>query len=123
MDDTFEQQRLDQFVAQFAYGVPVPQALISAGYDIHTVSFGYSLLKSPEAQLILDTTREWIKTKLTASLESVVQQLDRDREFAYECEQPGAAVTATMNKAKLLGFMDEKKVPAKITIEWGDQYE
>ena len=69
---------------------------------------------------LVDAHREWIKSKLSSSLETVLQQLDRDREFAYELENPAAAVSATMHKAKLLGYVDtvNKGVPAKITIEW-----
>jgi hypothetical protein len=103
--------------------VPIPQALVSAGYEIHTIAFGYNLLRSQEAQDIVEEHRAWIREKLTSNLEHVAQQLDRDREFAYKCENPAAAVSATMNKAKLLGFMDDKsgKVPKKITIEWGEE--
>jgi len=120
MADIFEQTRLEQFCAQFAFGVPVPVALKAAGYDVTSVSFGYSLLKDPKAMGLVDSHREWIKSKLSSSLETVLQQLDRDREFAYELENPAAAVSATMHKAKLLGYVDtvNKGVPAKITIEW-----
>ena len=121
MDELLESTRLKQFCASFAFGLPIPGALKAAGYEVHSVAFGYNLLRSSEAQAYVEEHRDWIRSKLTCTLESVVQQLDRDREYAYECENPAAAVSATMHKAKLLGFMaEDKKVPRKITIEWGD---
>jgi hypothetical protein len=124
MEPVTKNIRLEAFCANYVFGMPIPQALRQSGYELHTVSFGYSLLRSDHAQQLVEGHREFIKSRLSSSLETVIQQLDRDREFAYECENPGAAVSATMNKAKLLGFMDVAAgVPKKITIEWssGDE--
>lgn len=120
--DGLEDLRLEQFCSQFAFGVPIPAGLKAAGYEVHTVSFGYALLRDPKALALVDEHRDWIRKSLSFTLEQVAQQLDRDREFAYLNENPAAAVAATMNKAKLLGFMDKQsdKVPRKITVEWGD---
>jgi len=122
MDTYQEKLQAEQFAAQFAFGVGIPEALKSAGYEVHTISFGMSLLRQPEIMALVDGHRDWIKTKLAHSLETVIQQLDRDREFAYQTEQAGAAVSATMNKAKLLGYLesDQKGMPKKIVITWGE---
>jgi hypothetical protein len=121
MEDEADKFRLEQFCANYAFGVPIPQALRTAGYEVHSISFGHSLLRDPSSQVLIDAHRTWIKEKLTFSLEQVAQQLDRDREFAYQQENPAAAVSATMNKAKLLGYLEQKgNVPKKITIEWDD---
>ena len=122
MTDTEEVIRLEQFAHNFAFGMPIKECLRAAGYANATVAFGMSLLKRADVQTIIEEDREWIKSKLASSVDSIAQQLDRDREFAYACENPSAAIQASMNKAKLLGFMDnnDKNMPKKITIEWDD---
>jgi hypothetical protein len=122
MDEESENIRFQQFVHSYAFGTPIKEALRNAGYKTVSVVFGMSLLKRPEAQAILDEDRDWMRSKLSSSIESIAQQLDRDRDFAYSMENPSAAVTASMNKAKLLGFMDtDKNIPKKITIVWQDE--
>jgi len=121
MDQEEEKIRFEQFVHAYAFGTPVKEALRNAGYNSVSVVFGMSLLKLPEAQAILDEDRDWIRDKLSCSIDSIAQQLDRDREFAYTMENPAAAVSASMNKARLLGFMEtDKNMPKKITIVWED---
>lgn len=117
--------RLEQFAHNFAFGMPIKECLRAAGYSQTSVAFGMSLLKRPDVQAIIEEDREWIKGKLASSIDSIAQQLDRDREFAYQCENPSAAIQASMNKAKLLGFMDQndKNMPKKITIVWEDEDE
>lgn len=122
--DQINKLMLAQFCAQFAFGVPIPQALKVAGYEVHTVGYGYSLLRSEEALAMVEEHRTWIREKLSFTLEQVVQQLDRDREFAYMQENPSAAVIATMNKARLLGYMEKKSAqPKRIIIEWENEEE
>lgn len=117
--DPTEDLRLDQFCALFAFGTPIPAALREAGYEIASVSFGYNLLRGAAAQECVDTHRKWIGEKIACSINEVVQQLDRDRELAWKCDNPAAAVSATMAKAKLLGFMDQTiNAPKRILIEW-----
>jgi hypothetical protein len=44
----------------------------------------------------------------------IADQLDEDRQFAREMEVPGAAITATMGKAKVLGLLvDRTEVTGK----------
>ena len=118
------QLMLEQFCSLYAFGTPIPKALREAGFEIDSISFGFSLLKKLEAQELVNEHRKFIKEKLSTSIEGIVQQLDRDRELAWRCENAGAAVQATMNKAKVLGFLDDKaRVPKKITIEWDDDEE
>ena len=47
------------------------------------------------------------KTKI--SLESLMSDLDADRELARRLDQPSAAIQATVVKAKLAGLMVERK--------------
>lgn len=117
--DPSDDLRLDQFCALFAFGTPIPSALREAGYDVHSVSFGFNLMRGAAAQAKIDQHRRWIAEKVACSINEVVQQLDRDRELAWKTENPAAAVSATMAKAKLLGFMDQSvNTPKRIIIEW-----
>lgn len=42
------------------------------------------------------------------TVDDMVRQLDEDRKFARELETPAAAISASMGKAKLLGFLKEQ---------------
>ena len=125
MTDQEEAIRIEAFAHAFAFGYPVKEALRQAGYERTSATFGMTLLKRADVQAIIESDREWMRTKMVASLDSIAAQLDRDREFAYECENPSAAIQASMHKAKLLGFMDnnDKNMPKKITIVWEDEDE
>lgn len=42
------------------------------------------------------------------TIDDMIAQIDEDRTFARELEAPAAATTASMGKAKLLGFLTDK---------------
>lgn len=42
------------------------------------------------------------------TIDDMVRQLDEDRVFARKLETPAAAISASMGKAKLLGFLTDK---------------
>lgn len=46
--------------------------------------------------------------KVVVTIGDIAQQLDEDREFARLLENPSAAVSATMGKAKVLGLLEDK---------------
>lgn len=48
------------------------------------------------------------------TVDDMIAQLDEDRKFARECATPAAAVSASMGKAKVLGFLVER-IDAKVT--------
>src|SRR5262245_43879793 len=115
--------QLEAFAHAVAFGVPIAVALAQAGYEKPSSSLGYLLLKDPRAIAIIDADRSWLREKMAAGREALAAQLDHDREFAYLQNNPSAAVSASIGKARILGFMDvgsTNKAPSKITIEWGD---
>ena len=117
---------MDQFASLYAFGQPIAQAVRLAGYGTSSVVKGFELLQIPYVQMRVDAVREWIKGRLADDINSIITQLDQDRAFAYQQDNPSAAVSATNSKAKLLGLLDpdkEKKVPSKITIEWSTEGE
>lgn len=112
------------FAHAIAFGRPMSRALLESGYASTSAALGRSILIKPEVQAIIAKDREWLRDKQQASKEALAAQLDSDREFAYTLDQPGAAVAATMGKAKIYGFMDPGatgRIPTKITISWGDE--
>lgn len=114
---------MEQFANQYAFGLPIGRAVSHAGYGTNSTVKGYELLQIPFVQHVINQTREWIRGRLADDINSLLMQLDQDRAFAYQMENPSAAVTATNSKAKLLGLLDPDKsnrLPAKITIEWDD---
>ena len=118
-----DRHRREQFAHAVAFGVPIPQALNHAGYTVTTPSLGYSLIRDPFVTDIIDADRAWMREKLKISQEQIIAQLDHDRAFAYACENPAAAVSATMNKAKVVGIADPhgvsgKGAPKRVIIEW-----
>lgn len=121
--DNFDHTRKTIFAETFAFGETLSRSLIAAGYSTKSLNLAYQLLRDPEVQTIIATSREWIKVKLVENTDTVLQQLQRDRDFAYDQDNPSAAISATNSIAKILGLLDPDragKVPAKITIEWGE---
>lgn len=116
--------QLEAFAHAIAFGVPMSLALRQSGYEKPSSSLGFLLLKDPRVIAIIEADRAWLRDKMTQSKEALAAQLDHDREFAYAEGNPSAAVSASIGKARVLGFMDvgsANKAPSKITIEWGDQ--
>lgn len=116
--------QLEAFAHAIAFGVPMTVALSRAGYEKPSSSLGLLLLKDPRTMAIIEADRAWLREKLAASREQIAAQLDHDREFAYAEGNPSAAVSASLGKAKIYGFMDvgsSNKAPSKITIEWGPE--
>jgi hypothetical protein len=46
--------------------------------------------------------------KAEVTIADIARQLDEDRALAFEVKQPGAAVSASMGKAKLFGHLRDK---------------
>lgn len=121
-----ESHRKEQFAHAVAFGAPYPIALQQAGYKVTTPALAFNLLKDEVVTAIIDADRAWLRDKIKISQEQIVAQLDADRAFAYSCENPAAAVAATMNKAKVVGIADPhsgKGMPRRLIIEWADQDE
>lgn len=125
MNADLEHFKKEQFATLYAFGTPIPMALMQAGYDSPSMALGLMLLKDEKVQAIIHENRAWMREKIAVSVESLASQLDRDREYAYACENPGAAVSATMGKAKLYGLDSgagaNKGLPKRIVIEWVDE--
>lgn len=112
----------EAFAHAYAFGKTPRAAMKEAGYSNSNMTLFAALMRKPNVEEIIAKDREWYQNKMAVSKESLAMQLDEDREYAYNCDMPGAAVSATLGKAKIYGFMDpssSSRVPSKITIQWG----
>ncbi len=66
---------------------------------------GYRLLNLPHIALRIEQLRAAAIEKSNATVGSLMQELDEARELAMEIEQPGNARAATMDKARIAGFL------------------
>lgn len=117
----YNKLREEAFVANIVFGMPVYKAMRSAGYEISSASLAAELLLRPSVIAGIVALRTYVNGKLVESVQSIAMQLDFDREFAYDTDNAGAAISASMGKAKLLGMLESSssgRIPAKITIEW-----
>ena len=70
------------------------------------------LLNVPSVSLAIKAGREEARERCQVTIESVTEQLWKDREFARENKNPAAALAATMAVAKLHGLADGEGPPA-----------
>jgi hypothetical protein len=88
--------------ARIAYEAYLPGT--KAGTDTKRVE-GCRLLQRPNIALRIEQLRQVAVKKAHATVGLFLKELDEARELAMEIEQPASAVTATMSKARLTGFL------------------
>lgn len=119
-----ERFRREAFAQHYASGVPVTKAMRLAGYPQANRDKAIELLANEDVAAEVDRCLALLRESRMNSKEALIAELDFNREFAIEQENPAAAVAATLGKAKLLGYLEQTKdgkVPAKIEITWNDQ--
>jgi phage terminase small subunit len=99
--------RHERFAQELAKGKTQVEAYTLAGYRPDDGAAarlsGNVRVQARVAELL---TAAAIRVEIT--VHDIVDQLDEDRTFARSLEAPGPAITATMGKAKVLGFLAEK---------------
>ena len=110
------------FVQHLMKGIPQAQAYEKAGYKPNPGNA--SELASSEK---VSKRLAWLQQRQAArkgiTVETLCDELDRDRELARKLDQPSAAITATMSQAKLMGLLIDRKETgaagefAKLTTE------
>jgi phage terminase small subunit len=100
--------RREAFARELAKGKTQVEAYASAGYksnDGHAARLaGNGRIKARVAELQGKAAERAVVT-----IETIAAQLDEDRRLAHERGQAGAAVSASMAKAKLYGLVVEKR--------------
>lgn len=114
--------RHERFAQELAKGATADEAYQLAGYAANRGNA--STLKANqniEARVTEILTRAAKRVEIT--VHDIADQLDEDRKFARELEAPGAAISATMGKAKVLGLIVDKaetKTDATVKVEMAD---
>ena len=68
----------------------------------------FELLCNGNITAFLDKLKEKALEKSQMTVLDIVEMLKEDRQFAYQCEQPAAAISASLGIAKMFGFGTEK---------------
>jgi hypothetical protein len=99
----------EAFCQARALGKSQEQAYVQAGYKPDSGAAA-RLSGNVSVQVRLMELQEGRAEKFEVTVESMARQFDEDRTFAYTCKNPGAAVAATLAKAKLFGLMTDRSV-------------
>lgn len=98
-----------RFVEEYLIDLNGTQAAIRAGYSQKTANpQAARLLANVSIQAAIEDGFERHRDRLDVTVESISRQLDQDRAFAYQVGHAGAAISATMGKAKLFGLLTDK---------------
>lgn len=108
MAGPLKNERHERMAQELAKGTPQFEAYRAAGFG------GGKQVASEIA------AREDVRARVTELLErgakraevtvaDIARQLDEDRAFAVECKQAGAAVSASIGKAKVLGLIVDRQ--------------
>jgi phage terminase small subunit len=98
-----------RFVAEYLIDLNATQAAIRAGYSARTAGeIGYELLKKPEIAAAVAKGQQKAIERCEVTRDTIARQLDDDRGLAHKVKQAGAAVSASVAKAKLFGLMREQ---------------
>lgn len=108
--------RREQMIHNVMKGMNLTDAHEAAGYrrNKRTASIVW---KQPEVQARHAELQERAAEKAVVTVQDIARQLDEDRDFCREHIQGGAAVSATMGKAKVLGLIIDKKVLSMKRVE------
>lgn len=80
------------------------------------------MLSDPKISTRIDGLRNDHADRHKCTVDDLIAQLDDDRTFARDLKAPAAAITASMGKAKLLGFLTDKiehsgKLPSDMSAD------
>jgi hypothetical protein len=98
------QERFAQLVKQ---GIPPYRAYPLAGYQFDH-AHPYRLAENGRVKARIAELHHAFQVKSRVTLQTITEKLDEDRAFARECGQAGAALNATVMKAKLHGLMIDR---------------
>ncbi|MGP5346114.1 terminase small subunit [Psychrobacter celer] len=106
---TDKQQR---FVDEYLVDSNATQAAIRSGYSVDSArQSGYDNMTKPYIQDAIAEGRAKIVKRNAITIDDLINELEQARTAAMTAEtaQSSAAVAATMGKAKMLGFLIDKK--------------
>lgn len=107
MSGPLKNARHERFAQELAKGSPASAAYEAAGYVPSEPNASRLTRNDKVAARVLEL-KQRAAEKTVVTVADIAAQLDEDREFARKNEHSGAAITATLGKAKLLGLMPER---------------
>ena len=108
---TLSNARHERFAQNIAKGMSTGPAYTAAGYKATGNSAevnGARLLRNAQVRARIAELQNKAAERTIKTIEDIVTQLDEDRELARANGQAGAAVSATMGQAKILGLITNK---------------
>ena len=97
------------FVREYSIDHNATRAAIRAGYSAKTAEqIGHQLLKKSLVKAAIAQNDAEHAERCAVTVESLTKELDKDRELARSVNQPSAAISAVMGKAKLHGLLTDK---------------
>lgn len=117
--------RHERFAQNVAKGLTGRQAYFEAGFDTTNNEAADAaasrLLGTAKVRARVTELQERVATKVEISLADILAELDQARDIALSAATPqaGAAVAASMGRAKLLGYVTDK-IKADVTISHED---
>jgi phage terminase small subunit len=107
MPGPLKNSRHERFAQELAKGHSQVGAYKLAGYvEDRTAASRLSTNANVVARVLELKKKAAERTIVTVA--DIAQQLDEDRVFARELENPSAAITATIGKARVLGLLEDK---------------
>ena len=104
-------QKQQNFVDEYLKDYNATQAAIRAGYSKNRASeIGYQLLHKTTVISALNLAQNSVSERNRVTVDSLIAELEQAREIAINSDNPtpSAAVSATMGKAKICGYLVDK---------------
>ncbi len=101
--------RHERFARELAAGKTAEEAYAAGGYRPSRQNTHRLLTTNDDIRARLAELQGKAATKAVVTVESLCAELDEAKAAALKANQPGAAVSAIMGKAKLLGLIVDKK--------------
>lgn len=100
--------RHERFAQELAKGRAAVDAYAAAGYAANR-SHASRLVADGNVSARVEELKARAAVKVEVTVADIARQLDEDREFAKTCGQAGAAVSASLGKAKVLGLIVDRQ--------------
>jgi phage terminase small subunit len=107
MPRALKNARHERFAQELAKGKSQGDAYRAAGYT-GDITAACRLSKNVKVAARIDELKQRAAARAEVTVADIARQLDEDRAFAKKCNQAGAAVSASLGKAKVLGLIKER---------------
>ena len=113
--------KLEHFAQSVAYGFTAKAAAEAAGLHCNPTE-ARMLTQQADVRARIDNVCSTRNFDSAHEKVMAAYQLEADRDFAYEMGQPGAAIAATVARAKLLGiFVEESRSTNHVAVSNPDR--